>query len=190
MWGEGGGQQRWHTISVFPMLACCCRELQSVPDVWSLVEWFNWLTPENLHRRYDTVFYLCCTEDKQDPSADYEEISSTQVCACVADSCDRTQDCVTPFVVCVLCVYIHTRMVLGVMCVHPCTVCFYKSVCISLHMTIPYLVEPPHAQIFFTKSFLLLPWSHVNVLCLLRNNVNVQMGIYPYLKNDQILPVF
>ena len=159
--------------------------------MWSLVEWSNWLTPENLPRRYDTVFYLCCTEDKLDPSADYEEISSTQVCACVADSCGPTQDCVTPFLLCVCCV---------VMCTDTawCNVCvcmyglfiFYKSVWISLHMTIPYLVEPPLAQILFSKSFLWLPWSHGQCTLPLKDNVNVQMGIYPYLKTIRLYQSF
>ena len=48
-----------------------CRELNVLPDIWSLYEWSNWLTPvlpksgpghEKGHgkgRRYDTAFYLC-----------------------------------------------------------------------------------------------------------------------------------
>ena len=37
-----------------------CKDLDVVPDVWSLYEWSNWLTP-NLPgggRRYDTAFYI------------------------------------------------------------------------------------------------------------------------------------
>ncbi|OWF53501.1 nucleoside diphosphate-linked moiety X motif 19-like [Mizuhopecten yessoensis] len=43
-----------------------CQELQVVPDVWSLNEWANWLTPvimrsgeSRSNRRFDTAFYLC-----------------------------------------------------------------------------------------------------------------------------------
>ncbi|XP_060066172.1 acyl-coenzyme A diphosphatase NUDT19-like [Ylistrum balloti] len=43
-----------------------CQELQVVPDVWSLNEWSNWLTPVIMRsdegrakRRFDTSFYLC-----------------------------------------------------------------------------------------------------------------------------------
>ncbi|CAK8690545.1 unnamed protein product [Clavelina lepadiformis] len=38
-----------------------CRELECVPDIWSLHEWSNWLTPTALmakfSKRFDTVFY-------------------------------------------------------------------------------------------------------------------------------------
>ncbi|XP_033754942.1 nucleoside diphosphate-linked moiety X motif 19-like [Pecten maximus] len=43
-----------------------CRELHIVPDVWSLNEWSNWLTPVMMrsgqgrsNRRFDTAFYVC-----------------------------------------------------------------------------------------------------------------------------------
>ncbi|KAL4235192.1 Nucleoside diphosphate-linked moiety X motif 19 [Mactra antiquata] len=45
-----------------------CKELDLVPDIWSLYEWSNWLTPlipyiqtKELKsgKRYDTAFYLC-----------------------------------------------------------------------------------------------------------------------------------
>lgn len=42
-----------------------CLELKVVPDVWSLYEWSNWLTPVGLTgegergRRYDTAFFMC-----------------------------------------------------------------------------------------------------------------------------------
>ena len=42
-----------------------CQELNVVPDVWSLIEWSNWLTPviprvqKTSGRRFDTAFYLC-----------------------------------------------------------------------------------------------------------------------------------
>lgn len=56
-----------------------CRELHCVPDIWSLIEWSNILTPRNLHRRYDTVFYLCFCENKPSAIADGEEVFDAKV---------------------------------------------------------------------------------------------------------------
>lgn len=38
-----------------------CKELDVLPDIWSLYEWSNWLTPAlpKRGRRYDTAFYIC-----------------------------------------------------------------------------------------------------------------------------------
>lgn len=39
-----------------------CKELNILPDIWSLYEWSNWLTPilpSKSGRRYDTAFFLC-----------------------------------------------------------------------------------------------------------------------------------
>ncbi|UYV71177.1 NUDT19 [Cordylochernes scorpioides] len=44
-----------------------CLQHQACPDVWSLMEWWDWLTPTSVgHRRYDTMFYVCCM-DRQPP---------------------------------------------------------------------------------------------------------------------------
>ncbi|EDO34652.1 predicted protein, partial [Nematostella vectensis] len=53
--------QRWRTAvhndgSQFIHL---CRFLQSVPDVWALTEWSDWLTPASVKIRFDTVFFMC-----------------------------------------------------------------------------------------------------------------------------------
>lgn len=37
-----------------------CEKLKCYPDLWSLHEWSNWLTPTYLSKRYDTIFYLAC----------------------------------------------------------------------------------------------------------------------------------
>ena len=50
-----------------------------MPDIWSLVEWSNWLTPKHNRRRYDTVFYLCCSEERPDALADLAETTSAEV---------------------------------------------------------------------------------------------------------------
>ena len=61
------------------VLLCVSREIECVPDVWCLVEWSNWLTPENIPRRYDTVFYLCCLDGKPSPIFNPSEVSKAEV---------------------------------------------------------------------------------------------------------------
>ena len=61
------------------LLSFILRELNCVPDIWSLIEWSNWLTPRNLKRRYDTVFYICFVETKPPTSPDGVEVKSTTV---------------------------------------------------------------------------------------------------------------
>ncbi|XP_050396938.2 acyl-coenzyme A diphosphatase NUDT19 [Patella vulgata] len=56
-----------------------CQELNIIPDVWSLYEWSNWLTPTGQDkfakygRRYDTAFYVACVPDKPDAMEDQGE---------------------------------------------------------------------------------------------------------------------
>ncbi|XP_038052563.1 nucleoside diphosphate-linked moiety X motif 19-like isoform X2 [Patiria miniata] len=55
-----------------------CRELRSLPDVWSLAEWSDWLTPSDMRRkRYDTMFYLCCMDTQ--PSALHDDKETIQL---------------------------------------------------------------------------------------------------------------
>ena len=71
-------------FSTFRSSLCCFipfRELHCVPDVFSLVEWSDWLTPSSYQRRFDTVFYLCCTNAKPDISHDNLEVSHAEVCS-------------------------------------------------------------------------------------------------------------
>lgn len=56
-----------------------CRELQMVPDVCSLYEWSNWLTPHSTSRRFDTAFYICCVDDKPHVAEDEGETVHSQV---------------------------------------------------------------------------------------------------------------
>lgn len=50
--------------------------MNCVPDIFSMVEWSNWLTPFNSKRRYDTIFYLVSLEEKPHVlSPDLTEVS-------------------------------------------------------------------------------------------------------------------
>lgn len=56
------------------------RELQCVPDIWSLIEWSDWLTPRNYtNGRYDTIFYLCFCEQQPYSRPDDKEVTDSKV---------------------------------------------------------------------------------------------------------------
>lgn len=58
-----------------------CDQLKMVPNVWSLYEWSNWLTPISVgHRRFDTMFYVCCFEQKPPVFVDNAEVTTPIVC--------------------------------------------------------------------------------------------------------------
>ena len=101
------------------LLSFFCRELRCVPDIWSLVEWSNWLTPRNMGRRYDTVFYLCCCETTPPISADGTEVVDAKVCVCLCVVCL----CVVCLCVCLCVVYVR------LCCVCLCVVCACVTVC-------------------------------------------------------------
>lgn len=61
----------------------CCNDLGVVPDIWSLHEWSNWMTPTHMpemhkNRRFDTMFYLTCLNQKlpQGNECELEVVSS------------------------------------------------------------------------------------------------------------------
>ncbi|XP_022257076.1 nucleoside diphosphate-linked moiety X motif 19-like isoform X4 [Limulus polyphemus] len=57
-----------------------CWELKVCPDVWSLFEWSNWLTPTSVgHKRYDTMFYICCINTHPDVILDDNEVITLKV---------------------------------------------------------------------------------------------------------------
>ena len=41
-----------------------CQKLDICPNIWSLYEWCDWLTPLHLKTksRFDTIFYIACTD--------------------------------------------------------------------------------------------------------------------------------
>ncbi|RDD41095.1 Nucleoside diphosphate-linked moiety X motif 19 [Trichoplax sp. H2] len=52
-----------------------CRHFNSLPDIWSLYEWSNWLTPRTYPKRFDTAFFICCAEGEINASQDQAEIT-------------------------------------------------------------------------------------------------------------------
>ncbi|XP_022257074.1 nucleoside diphosphate-linked moiety X motif 19-like isoform X2 [Limulus polyphemus] len=59
-----------------------CWELKVCPDVWSLFEWSNWLTPTSVgHKRYDTMFYICCINTHPDVILDDNEVITLKWCS-------------------------------------------------------------------------------------------------------------
>lgn len=62
-----------------------CQTLNIIPDVWSLSEWSNWLTPSTMSmgkrsgRRYDTAFFLCVLDHIPDAIHDDIETVHLQV---------------------------------------------------------------------------------------------------------------
>ena len=55
-----------------------CSEYNCVPNIWSLIEWSNWLTPTFQPKRWDTVFYVSVMSERYSPSADH--VSSVDYC--------------------------------------------------------------------------------------------------------------
>lgn len=60
------------------------RKFECVPDVWSLGEWCNWLTPASLPRRYDTLFYICFLDKEPTVLHDEKEMTQSKV-MCLAN---------------------------------------------------------------------------------------------------------
>lgn len=56
-----------------------CLEVGLCPDIWSLSEWWNWLTPAALgHKRFDTIFYICCLDFLPRADSDDKEMASVE----------------------------------------------------------------------------------------------------------------
>lgn len=62
-----------------------CLKLNQCPDIWSLYEWSNWLTPISVgHKRFDTIFYVCCLENIPKVIIDNREVTNLKVGASLA----------------------------------------------------------------------------------------------------------
>lgn len=58
-----------------------CRDSGLCPNVWALHEWWDWLTPISVgHRRYDTMFYLCCMDKQPEVVLDQSEVITLKWC--------------------------------------------------------------------------------------------------------------
>jgi len=58
------------------------RKFECVPDMWSLSEWSNWLTPASLSKRFDTMFYLCFLDNEPTVLHDEKEMTQSRVTYC------------------------------------------------------------------------------------------------------------
>ncbi|XP_041375860.1 nucleoside diphosphate-linked moiety X motif 19-like [Gigantopelta aegis] len=74
------GQWRERVIHEASQFVVMCRDLNIVPDVWSLYEWCNWLTPvinpvhlSKHRRRFDTAFFACCISGSSHAVEDQRE---------------------------------------------------------------------------------------------------------------------
>ncbi|XP_064466540.1 acyl-coenzyme A diphosphatase NUDT19-like [Ornithodoros turicata] len=58
-----------------------CRGSGLCPNIWALHEWWDWLTPVSVgHRRYDTMFYLCCLDRQPNVVLDQSEVITLKWC--------------------------------------------------------------------------------------------------------------
>ena len=70
-----------------------CLETGLCPDVWSLYEWSNWLTPISVgHKRFDTMFYVCCLEKLPKVVLDQTEVTTLKWCTCLEMLEEHTQE--------------------------------------------------------------------------------------------------
>lgn len=57
-----------------------CQQHHIFPDIFSLFEWSDWLTPEHMGpKRYDTIFYICVLDAIPDVRIDGKEITEVRV---------------------------------------------------------------------------------------------------------------
>lgn len=56
-----------------------CRNLECLPDIWSLQEWSNWLTPSDSPKRFNTVFFLVALDQIPTASSSSGEIEEFKV---------------------------------------------------------------------------------------------------------------
>ena len=74
--------QKWRTKVVEDpsQFVNMCTDVGAVPDIWSLYEWSNWLTPL-LHKthRFDTAFFVSCIDEGPQIEEDKRETDHGEV---------------------------------------------------------------------------------------------------------------
>jgi nucleoside diphosphate-linked moiety X motif protein 19 len=56
-----------------------CRHFECYPDIWSLQEWSNWLTPNDLTKRFNTIFFLVALDQMPTAFSNSSEITELKV---------------------------------------------------------------------------------------------------------------
>jgi len=56
-----------------------CRHFECYPDIWSLQEWSNWLTPSNYAKRFNTIFFLTTLDQMPTAASSGNEINELKV---------------------------------------------------------------------------------------------------------------
>jgi nucleoside diphosphate-linked moiety X motif protein 19 len=56
-----------------------CRHFECYPDIWSLQEWSNWLTPSDYTKRFNTVFFLATLDQMPTAFSSSSEINELKV---------------------------------------------------------------------------------------------------------------
>lgn len=65
-----------------------CLHFKLIPDLWSLYEWSNWLTPVSVgHKRFDTMFYICCLDKQLKVMVDNSETTKSKVSGDTLNHC-------------------------------------------------------------------------------------------------------
>jgi nucleoside diphosphate-linked moiety X motif protein 19 len=56
-----------------------CRNFECFPDIWSLQEWSNWLTPSDSPKRFNTIFFLAALDQMPTELSSSSEIDEFKV---------------------------------------------------------------------------------------------------------------
>ena len=56
-----------------------CRHFECYPDIWSLQEWSNWLTPSVYTKRFNTIFFLTTLDQMPTAASSSNEINELKV---------------------------------------------------------------------------------------------------------------
>lgn len=60
-----------------------CKELDVIPDLWSLHEWSAWLTPATFKKRFETAFYIVAVNHQPNLIIEEHEVKEYHVSSSV-----------------------------------------------------------------------------------------------------------